>query len=40
MVKLCIPQYFEVNVIAKYLILTFPNNARSKAVVVHMEIGF
>jgi hypothetical protein len=40
MFNLCIPQCFEVNVIAKYLTLTFPNNARSKAVDVPTKIGF
>jgi hypothetical protein len=40
LLNLCVTQSFEVNAIAKYFTLTFPNNARSKAVVVHTEIGF
>ena len=38
-VNLFIRQNFAVNVIAKYFTLTFPHNARSKAV-VHMELDF
>jgi len=40
LVNLCIPQRFGINLIVNYFTRTFPNNARSKAAVVHAEIGF
>jgi len=40
LVNVCIPQSFEINLIVKYFTRTFPNNARSKAAVVNMGIGF
>jgi hypothetical protein len=40
LVNVSIPQSFEVNVIVKNFSVTFPSKARSKAAVVHMELGF
>jgi hypothetical protein len=40
LINLFIPQSFLVNVITKYFTLTFPHNARSKAVVARMKFGF